>query len=312
MTVSGEQSADFGGFVDAHTHIWIAPVTRAAPNSPVLDRFDLILQELQNFYTAGGRGVIDCQPGDCGRDALKLSDLAAQSNVKVVCCTGFHRRRYYAPDAMFWNLKSERLVEVFIREILDGVSESLPGLTPIRAGFLKVAVEKRLDATPQAHLEAAAEAAKRTGVAILAHTEKGSDAELILDFFSRHGVKPQKLVLCHMDKRPDYGLHRELVEAGVLLEYDTFYRPRYYPEQYLWPLLKNMVSNSYGNSIALATDLAEAALWNTIGQGPGLVGIPNLILPRLRQEGFSSETITGLLGGNILSRLAKKPSNHER
>jgi len=176
---------------------------------------------------------------------------------------------------------------------------------PIRAGFIKVAAEASLEDSPRAALEAAAQAAVRTQAAVEVHTEKGAQAENILAFLISKGVSPRQIVLCHMDKRPDFMLHRDLAEAGVLLEYDTFYRPRYEPQKNLWPLLLRMISSGCSGSIALATDMAEPQLWSALGEGPGLTGFLQVIQARLIQEDIPAGPIQSLMGGNILSRLAK-------
>jgi len=68
-----------------------------------------------------------------------------------------------------------------------------------------------------------------------------------------------------MDKRPDIGLHQELAHLGVLLEYDTFYRPKYNPSENLWPLIEKNGNTGHADRIALATDMAEAELYYFIG-----------------------------------------------
>ncbi len=312
MTVLGETPANWNGAVDAHNHVWIAPVAGAAQGSPILDRFEPILTELGNYYAAGGRGIVDCQPGGCGRDVHQLAALSELSRVHIVCCSGFHRHRYYPPGTSFWVLGSEKLADFFTNEIQIGVEETIQSSSPIRAGFLKVAIEASLIETPQALLEGATIASVRTGSAIEVHTEKGADAEKVLDYFIRQGVNPEKVILCHMDKRPDFNLHQELADAGALLEYDTFYRPQYHPEQNLWPLLLKMISSGHEKAVALATDMADANLWSSMGRGPGLKGFRSIIDARLEQECIPANIIDRLLGANILSRLAKPPLNIKR
>ncbi len=95
---------------------------------------------------------------------------------------------------------------------------------------------------------------------------KGADIEKFVDYFEQMGLQPGRLVICHIDKRPDPVLHKELARAGYLLEYDTFFRPKYEPEKYLWPLILDMVNSGFSKSIALATDLADSTLWAVYGQ----------------------------------------------
>jgi len=168
---------------------------------------------------------------------------------------------------------------------------------------IKIAAEATLDDSPAALFAAAAAVAAETGYAIGVHTERGAAVEALLAYFVDRGVAPERLVFCHVDKRPDFGLHRELAAAGVMLEYDTFYRPQYDPERGVWPLLGQMLAAGWGQRIALATDMADPALWAEIGGGPGLPGIFTAIRPRLEQMGVDAATIAALLGGNISARL---------
>jgi predicted metal-dependent phosphotriesterase family hydrolase len=305
VTVLGEVQPNFDGIVDAHNHIWISKMPGVQPGSPFLDQYDPILQELKEYYAAGGRGIIDCQPVGCGRDANKLESLSKQSKVQIICCTGFHRRCYYPPDSLIWKLNLETLSDLYYQELQICLTETSKNEMPIRAGFIKVAFETSLQNTPQIQLEAATLAALKSGSAIEAHTEKGADAENIVKYFLDAGLSAQKIVLCHIDKRPELSLHRDLAKEGILLEYDTFFRPKYLPEKNLWPLLNQMIKDGFEDAVALATDMAEAQSWNLLGSGPGLIGICKQIKNRLEQEAYPKKTIEKILNRNILDRLSK-------
>jgi 5-phospho-D-xylono-1,4-lactonase len=308
-TVTGPKPADAFGVTNAHEHAWIERVPGQAQGLPVLDDASLALEELKRYHAAGGSALLDCQPGGCGRNGAVLADLSIHSGVIIVGSTGFHLRKYYPPDAPFWSLTAAQARDLFVSELQIGMGETLlhaQAARPVRAGFIKVACEASLAASPLKYLEAAAQAALDTNAAVEIHTEKGADAETILDFFIRQGVAARRLVLCHMDKRVDFGLQCALAQAGVLLEYDTFFRSKYAPEQNLWPLLDAMLNVGLAGSIALASDLADAALWQASGQaGPGLAGLLNQVSPRLKALCVPSTAIQALMGGNIISRLAR-------
>jgi phosphotriesterase-related protein len=177
--------------------------------------------------------------------------------------------------------------------------------------LIKIAGEATMAQTQREHgvenlglLEAAAEASKQTGYAIEMHTEKGSAVEEFLQFFVAQNLSPQRLVFCHVDKRPDFGLHAELAAAGAMLEYDTFYRSKYGPDKNVWPLIEKMVHAGYGAYLALATDMAESSMWQRLGGQPGLVAFMTQIKARLESVALEEKTIHRLLGGNILRRLA--------
>ena len=316
MTVLGPVAPAALGVTDAHSHLYIAPVPGGAADAPVLTDVAGVARELDGFRRLGGGAIVDCQPGGCGRDGNVLRRLSQATGVHVIAATGFHRRVYYPPDAPLFGLSATAAAEYFLAEIRNGLVETTdeaPSPQPsavgredgaMYPGVIKIAAEATLDASPLALFEAAAEVCKATGYAIEMHIERGASVEAFLAFFGGRGVSPRRLVFCHVDKRPDFGLHRELAQAGVLLEYDTFFRPKYDPERGVWPLLSRMAAAELAGSVALATDMADPALWAELGGGPGLAAIFSLIKARLERMGLPDEAIAGLLGGNVASRLS--------
>jgi phosphotriesterase-related protein len=189
-------------------------------------------------------------------------------------------------------------------ELEKGLFETLETSSPIRAGFIKIALESTWAECPQAALEGAASVAFKSKALMEIHTEKGALAEKACIFFTDLGLLPNQLVLCHMDKRPDAGLHKELARLGVLLEYDTFYRSKYDPSANLWPLIEQMVIAGFSDRVALATDMAESELYHFIGGGAGLASLPGEIQNQLIEKGFPEAARKQMLGGNIARRLA--------
>ncbi len=304
MTLQGPVSHESLGITDAHNHVWISRVPGADPSSPVLDQFEPMVKELIEFRERGGEALLDCQPQGCGRDGNRLLGLSQASGVIIIACTGFHRRKYYSPDHWLWKADAQQVTEFLCSELRQGLFETQGSETPLLAGFIKVALEATWVDCPQAALAAAAEAARAAGALVEIHTEKGALAERACIFFTDRGLRPEQLVLCHMDKRPDPGLHQELARFGVLLEYDTFHRPKYKPAEHLWPLLEKMMKAGLADHVALATDLAEAPLYHFLGGGPGLASLPGPIADELIQKGFPETARRQLLGGNIARRLA--------
>lgn len=305
VTVLGAILPGEAGITDAHSHLWIGRVHCASPDGPVLDDVEAIAAELVDYRQAGGRTIIDCQPGGCGRDARVLHQLSQGSDVNIVACSGFHRRKYYPPEHWLFRTTGERAHSYFVRELSHGIEETLDTAWPVRAGLLKVACEATLEETPVWLLEAAAQACQDTGAAMEVHTERGSQSERTITLLQEFGFPLERVVLCHMDKRPDFVLHTSMAQAGVMLEYDTFFRPWYQPEQHVWPLLEHMVSHGHDAYVAIATDLADARMWSRFGGGPGLVGLVNALIPRLHELGFEAATVDRLVGGNIAGRLAR-------
>lgn len=303
-TVLGEVGSDQLGITDAHSHLWISQQESAIEGAPVLDREDLIAAELREYRTSGGQSQLDCQTGGAGRDGNVLASLSKASGVHLIACTGFHLERYYPAHNEIWSMSADQAAKHFLNEVDKGLEETR-AIGPVYPGFIKIAALESLEKTPRQLMDAALMVSKKTGLMIEMHTEKGSGVEDLLPYISRQSFPPDRLVICHIDKRPDPGLHKELCQSGYLLEYDTFFRPKYNPEENLWPLLREMVRSGFSNSIALATDQAESSTWNSMGTGPGLAGFPTIIKERLEEEFQDPKIVEALMGGNIAKRLIR-------
>ncbi len=304
-TVLGEVPVETVTLADGHAHAWIKPPPGVMDDSaPVLDDYDTITAELEDFRAAGGIALIDCQPGGCGRDARMLANLSEVTGVQITATTGFHLKRYYPLESWLWTATEQQAAAYFIEELTAGVSESS---RTVRATTIKIGYDGLIEGQMRALMEAAAAAAQQTGAAILIHTEQGKNVEELVPFFADRAIPATRLYLCHMDKRPDTGLHHDLARAGVLLGYDTFLRPKYNPNENVWPLLKTMLQAGFGDSIALGLDLAHPRMWAHQGGEWGLLALPKLIIPRLQSDGVDAATITRLTGQNVVRRLVWQP-----
>jgi 5-phospho-D-xylono-1,4-lactonase len=309
MTVNGPIAVSDAGITDGHNHLWIEPARGTASGAPVLNDANLIAAELRDYREAGGNTIVDCQPGGCGRDGRMLRQFAWSTGVQIVACTGFHLRRYYTDDFWLWDSDASTICAYFIHELTQALEETRHFNDPVRAGFIKIACEADIARVPVPLWEAAAQAALETGVALEVHTEKGAEAQRILDALADYGVPLNRVVLCHVDKYTDFAFHRALAEQGVLLEYDTFYRPKYQPEKYVWPLLEHMVAAGFERQIVIATDMADRSMWARSRQGPGLTAFMTQIKPHLQKIGLPESTIARLLGQNIAACLAARLAN---
>lgn len=90
------------------------------------------------------------------------------------------------------------------------VDETRGSSEPVRAGLIKIACEETAEKSPTALREAAAIVSREKEVSIQIHTEKGADSEQIVQTITQLGTDPERLVLCHMDKHPDFEYHRQV------------------------------------------------------------------------------------------------------
>ncbi len=287
------------GAVDAHGHLWIDRVDGADPTQTfVLDDEHGILGDLAGFSSAGGAAVIDCQPPGTGRNLARLAAISRTSGVAIIASTGFHLRQYYGSNQATWQLSEAEATSLFERD-LNGASDS-----GIRAGILKAAHPGTVeDVEFRRLLSASCRAAAATGAAIQVHTERGEGVEALADTLEAEGADPRRVILSHMDKRPDLKLHLELAARGYLLEYDTFLRPKYRPAENVWPLLARALESGLADAIACGLDLADETMWQFAGGDHGMPGLLTVVESGLRALGADKGALQALVRDNICERV---------
>ncbi len=291
--------------VDAHAHAWIDPPDGVADDHALrLDderRGTLGLRAYADAAAPRRAGLIDCQPPGAGRDARRLAALSGASEVAIACVTGFHLARYYPHGRP---AGGEGAADAWVRELDEGLAE----LPERRAAALKAAHDGGpvVGGDDAIRWEAAVAAQRRTGACLLVHTERGARVVELLAWLVDQGVAAERVYLCHLDKRADLALHRELAQAGVLLGYDTFVHARYLPEERAWPLLHAMLEAGHGPSIAIGLDLALATDWDAGADGVGgPAALVTQVERRLCDDGVDDEMVASLLGGAVLARFAR-------
>lgn len=306
-TVKGWISPEEAGITDAHNHVWIEPIIGVDAGAPTLTNKNTILDYLKNYRNAGGGSIVDCQPGGCGRNGDALLRISEETGVHIIACTGYHLQKYYQENYWLFTSSIDKATTHFLSELNDCLSEAQNTNRKISAGFIKIACQSTLDKSPTHLMEAAVNASLENCVAIQVHTERGSQAEEIISALLNYGISPSKLIICHVDKLPDYHFHCDLLSTGVSLEYDTFFRPKYDPENNLWPLLEKLIEAGFDNQIVVATDMAEQEQWSKVKNSEGLL---HQIIHRFKIIGFDHRTIDRLVRENISSILAQQvPSN---
>jgi len=275
-TVLGDVPAGQLGITYAHEHLVIdggRPVEREPEF--LLNDPERLTQELAAAAAAGLRSAVDAMPIDAGRNVRLLAELSRRSGVQIVAVTGFHHDRYYGPAHWSARASEEELADLFVADIEQGVDANdyagpLVKRTEHRAGAIKVAgSEGGPSDRDERMMRAAAAAHRRTGAPILTHCEHGTGALQQVRLLADAGVRPECLILGHVDKVTDPGYHRELAATGATLQYDQSFRWGDGPNGTL-DLLEMMVHHGLGDRVVLGMDAARFRYYRAYGGGPGL------------------------------------------
>lgn len=306
QTVNREINANNINIVDAHVHIWAKQKDHILKNNfPEVDDFQMIRENLLDFNNIGGKLVVDCTPCGCGRDGNILRKVSIETGVEIACITGFHRREYYISDSSIWNFNQEEASLFFLKEITEGLKESISTEMRIKPCLIKIPFLGFFDSKYKILTDAAIFIANKTGLPVLIHTEKGINVEWFSDYLEERGIKPQKVVFSHMDKRPDFKLHKKLASRGYYLEYDTFLREEYEPDKNIYELIDLMIRSGFTNSIMVGSDIFNNIMWKNIKEGTSYGGFFLELRSRLLKEYNFPKNSVNILGKNAARFLSK-------
>lgn len=294
--------------VDAHSHIWLKAMETSHKIIPRcnLTTYNLIKTQLLDFKSIGGNAIIDCSPYGCGRDGNILKKLSKETGIKIIAVTGFHKEEYYEPGVPILNFNYNQAKDFFTDEIMLGLKECIDADIIFKAGLIKIAFNTRINERYLELASAAVSVSKATDTNIIVHTEKGQAVESIVELFEKEEIEPRKVMLHHLDKRNNVDLHIKLAKKGYYLEYDTFLRPKYNPEENLWPLILKIVDKGYEDSIVVGSDIYGIKMWEDFTKKGGLVNFFNLIISKLENLKIPENIITKIIGGNALRFLNLK------
>ncbi|MBC8538971.1 hypothetical protein H8693_08495 [Christensenellaceae bacterium NSJ-63] len=310
-TVLGDIAPADLGWCQCHEHVFLEKGRSFELHKALLmDDYEKSQAELFLYKNAGGSALVDAQPGGGGRMAERMVRAAKATGLHLIASAGFHKTVFYYDDSFLFRESEEQLADRFIREIEEGMlSSQMDGerRLPEKAGILKVAVDEgglHRDATYEKLFHAAAATVKATGVSILAHFEKNSDAFEVLRFFEDAGIPANRLLACHLDRtRHDLGYHRELAAAGAYLEYDTINRLKYVSNEQEIALIQGMLEAGYQDQLLFSLDTTNERL-ASYGAPMGLDFILKHFSGMLEQAGVGKEILRHVMVENAARAIA--------
>jgi len=295
QTVSGPIPISELGHCQMHEHLFVRD-TPAAKGNPSLriDDAEKSALEARDFFMAGGRSLVDAQPGGAGRDAAALQKISQASGVHIVTVTGYHRPMFYTPDSFLFEQDGGALTVRFLMESsVGGVDDGVR--LPIRAGAVKAAVgPDGPTGRDTGLLRAAARAAAAGGVPLILHTEAGAGAVEAVKLCERAGLDPGRVLVCHADRQAsDFRPHEEIAKTGAFLEYDPIGRFRHHSDAEEVRLILHMLETGHRDRLLFSLDTTAARL-HRYGGEVGLTYLIGIFLPLLRENGVPPSDIEAI------------------
>ncbi len=315
-TVLGPIAPEALGICLPHEHIWcdyaLAPRThlmdaaRSTSGFMRLRDMEQMESELRAFHAAGGRAIVEVTCDGWGRDLDVLARLSARTGVHIVATAGY----YIEPCIPFfvseWPL--ERLADHITREIEQGVGDGAR-----RCGVLKSAIHRaRIEAVEAKVLAAVAIAQKRTGVAITTHTTGSRRQEIPggtigaqqRAFLKAEGVPANRLIVGHVDERPDIDVLASLAAEGCFIQFDVISKEHWLLDATRAELIHAMIRRGHLHNLLISHDCNRAYELHAAG-GLGYCHIFERFLPRLRALGIGESEIQTIMVQNPARALSR-------
>jgi phosphotriesterase-related protein len=232
---------------------------------PPFRRADAMLQAVEAFqqlHAYGVRTVVDPCPSDLGRDVEFCAEVSQRSGVTLICTTGVYTEAFGIPYT-FKFLETEAIVDIYIREIEDGI-----GATGIRAGLIKIATgDGKVTEYERRMLTAATKAAAATGVPLISHTENCSCGHDQIDIVTGGGIPAHRLLVGHCDGRDDHPYQASLAARGAYVGFDRFGLEVFNSDANRMRNLKQMIDAGHRERVMVSQDKVNCWMGNIPGVG---------------------------------------------
>lgn len=263
-TVLGPVPSDTLGAVMHHEHLLSltpGPWLMGGPREPAAETEHQITLAVDALSRLGGLGfgtVVDLSPygvvgrDDAGDNVTLLQEISRRSGLHIVAGTAVYLEAY--SPAWTRHADLDTLTERFIADATSGIGD-----TGIRAGVFgeQATGLDVITAHEEKCLRAAARAQHHTGLGITTHTTHGTMALEQIDILRQEGVDLPRVVIGHMDTRPDLDYVRAVLDTGVNIAFDTIGKQNW--DFFLFPSPRHRCDGAFTRDAYHRSDLTRAA-----------------------------------------------------
>ncbi len=278
---------------------------------------ELMTREVQYFKDQGGATILEASAPGIRCDTEKLREISKATNVNIIASTGLYREETW-PDH-FTNMSAKDMQAHFLDEINCGIDG-----TDAKAGHIKTAIASGSE-NEFNFLKAAVWAANETGLMVTVHTSYTTTIEKrrkILQTCLQEGMKPEKLLLCHIHNtfsnqnmqsflqnqelfQLDLSWAREALDKGVNVCVDLFGTPSdndsfdsfARADSIKLIGLARLINSGYAGQIVIGNDVYQKIMTRSYG-GHGYARIINYVIPALINSGVDKKIVNQITTHN--------------
>lgn len=292
QTVKGPVSVEALGLILPHEHLFTDPRGPLAPGYAQADPeavARVMTPYLAAAHAAGVTALVECSTGGVGRNVAVLQRLAESALVHIVAPTGVYREAFVPPSLR--EMSVEALADLWVRDLIEGIEGS-----PVRAGFLKMAVsDEGITPLEARNLKAAARASRATGAAIASHTIGGVNVQREMDILEAEGLDMRRFIWVHAGVESDPAFHLEAARRGAYVEFDTI-GASWQTQEALVEYTLALIEAGYAEHILLSHDAgwydpSQPDGRPTGGDFRGFTVLVDEFIPALRARGVTDDLV---------------------
>lgn len=280
------------GYTLMHEHITIDLSGVKKDEDCRLDCFDETVRELKQLYEYGVRNILEVTNRGMGRDVDYIRRVQEATGINIILSTGFYKEPFL-PQEVYDSTAGE-LAELILDELRSGIDGS-----DIRAAVIGEFGTSKDEMKPMEEkvFEAMAMAAVDSGALITTHTTLGTYGAEQVDYLTARGVRPEKIIIGHMDLSQDIGKILGVLNKGANVGFDTIGKLNYCPDTFRVEALKEIDRQGLLPQVVLSMDITRKTQLKYKG-GIGYGYLFEEFLPLLREHGFTKRQIDMCLIGN--------------
>jgi phosphotriesterase-related protein len=302
ITTLGRLHREDVGLILPHEHIFVdlGPIEEAHwRHARAEDVIPVVGPEIEAAQAAGVTVLVECTPEGVGRRIDIDKAVSDATGLPVVVPTGIYREPWVPEWAQ--SASEDELNTWMLNELTDEVQG-----TGVSAAWIKVSAgDDGITETETKILRAAARAGKATNAVIGSHTIRGTVVRDQLDIIEARGYSADRFIWIHTQAEPDFGLHLEMAERGVWIEYDAIGSDNLSDERFLELILK-MLEAGFVDQLLLSHD---RGWYDPSKPGGGTVKpytyLSEVFLPKLRAAGVDADTVRKLTQDNPFAAFAR-------
>lgn len=292
ITVDGKIDADSVGFALPHEHI----MSNFGADPKLVGSYDeeALMQQvvpyLKKLRTMRVATIFEGTAAYFGRNVALLQRISKATGMQIVTNTGFYAAANdrYVPE-MAYDANAMEIAQLWITEFWEGIDGKA-----IAPGFVKLAFD---DGTPSEIdlklFEAGILAHKETGLTLAVHT--GDNTEAVrrqLELLKKHEVSPNAWIWIHANKTKNDDFLLEAAASGAWISLDGANDANI--DDYLErialfkkaKLLDRLLLSHDGNAFPSGGSIRQ------------FQAVPELLVPKLKKNGFTQDDIQTLLVEN--------------